>query len=67
MLVVKKEDCEYLGFKDGFHIIKRFGGNSVESVRRFKMVIDRDHVEYFKEDGSHSPSFATLRRSAKVN
>lgn len=66
MLVIKKDECEYLGYQKGRHVIKRPNG-SIEAVKEFKMIIDPDTVEVYRADGNHSPSFATQRRQSIAN
>lgn len=67
MLVVKQGECEYVGYNAGYHTLKRNSGESIEMVRQFKLVQTDGSVEVYHPDGTHSPSFATLRRRAGVN
>lgn len=57
MLVMKADKCEYIGFKDGYHVIDKLNGN-IELAREFKLVVDRDTVYIYHKDGSKTVSTA---------
>lgn len=62
MLVLKYNDCEYLGFEDGRHKVlnKKTGG--IELVKQFKLVLAPDVVEIYLPTGKHAYTHNTMRR-----